>query len=234
MRNALKFVIALIVTILLMLTFRAVAFTVFTVNGAALSPDFVAGDRVLVNRWSYGLRIGNGGLDGGTRWLASAVERGDLVAYNCPPDSQHCITAQPVFIGYCKGVPGDTVKLKNIDLTLPGKQHPVTVSAANATMLAFLYNRYEGKAARAVDGRLFVDGVDVRKASFSRDYYWFLTGRKDNCADSRFYGPLPEECVIGRVSMLLYSIVPACPLFERLRHDRWLLFIKDGAKASHR
>ena len=224
----------MIVTILLMLAFRAVAFTVFTVNGAALSPDFVAGDRVLVNRWSYGLRIGNGGMDGGTRWLASPVAKGDLVVYNSPPDAQQGIASRPVCIGYCKGVPGDTVRLKRIALTLPGRRHPVTVSAANAMMLAFLYNRYEGKAARAVDGRLYVDGVEVRKASFSRDYYWFLTGRKDNLADSRFFGPLPEECVIGRVTMLLYSIVPACPLFERLRQDRWLLFISDGDSSSRR
>ena len=71
MRSALKFVMALIVTILLMLAFRALVFTVYTVSGSGLEPCFVSGDRVLVNRWSYGLRTGGGPYFRYTRWMPS-------------------------------------------------------------------------------------------------------------------------------------------------------------------
>ena len=109
MRSALKFVMALIVTILLMLAFRALVFTVYTVSGSGLEPCFVSGDRVLVNRWSYGLRTGGGPYFRYTRWMPSPVERGDLVAFNCPADSSVPFTSLPVSACYCTGVPGDTV-----------------------------------------------------------------------------------------------------------------------------
>ena len=84
MKFALKFVMALIVTTLLMLAFRALVFTVYTVRGTALEPCLVDGDRVLVNRWSYGLRAGGYGPFGYARWIGSQVERGDLVVFNNP------------------------------------------------------------------------------------------------------------------------------------------------------
>ena len=49
MRSTLKFLIVLAVSLLVMLVFRALAFTVYAVGGKALEPDFKAGDRVLVN-----------------------------------------------------------------------------------------------------------------------------------------------------------------------------------------
>ena len=79
MKCALKFVMALTVTILLMLAFRALAFTVYTVRGTALEPAFSDGDRVLVNRWSYGLRTGGGKMFRYVRWVARPVERGALL-----------------------------------------------------------------------------------------------------------------------------------------------------------
>ena len=57
-RQLLKTLITLAVAIVAMLLFRAAVVTVCCVEGDALQPVFLAGDRVLVNRWSYGLRTG--------------------------------------------------------------------------------------------------------------------------------------------------------------------------------
>ena len=85
MRKTAKFIIALALALLLMLGFRAIVFTICTVEGDALSPLFCKGDRVLVNRWSYGLRVGSDdGLIGYTRIGRSSVSRGDIVAFENP------------------------------------------------------------------------------------------------------------------------------------------------------
>ena len=89
MRNTLKFLLVLAVSLLLMMAFRALAFTVYKVEGSGLEPEFSAGDRVLVNRWSYGLRTGGGGPFSYGRLCRQPVERGDLVAYEDPRDSTH-------------------------------------------------------------------------------------------------------------------------------------------------
>ena len=105
MRSTLKFLITLAVSLLVMLAFRALVFSVYAVDGTALEPDFKAGDRVLVNRWSYGLRTGGEGLFNYGRLCRQMPTVGDFVAFE---DSTGA-----VMIGRCKALPGDTVLLKD-------------------------------------------------------------------------------------------------------------------------
>lgn len=221
----LKFIVAVAVTTVLMMCFRCLALTVYTVSGEALEPSFIDGDRVLVNRWSYGLRGGDGRLFRYMRWMPRQVERGDLVAFNCPADSTRRVSSRPVYFCYCKAVPGDTVRAQGMELTVPGRSHNVRVTKSNMRLIAYLYNRYEGRKAVVKGGRLTVDGAQVRCADFVNDYYWLYSGQPDNANDSRYFGFVPESHVIGRVSMLLYSIAPGKSVLERLRPGRSLLFI---------
>lgn len=84
MRNALKFLLALSVAILLMLAIRAYAFTIFTVTDSALSPALQKGDRVLVNRLNH-----------------APVEANDLIVFG---DTM-------MMAGIVEAIPGDTISL---------------------------------------------------------------------------------------------------------------------------
>jgi len=115
MRSTLKFFCALAVAFLVMLTFRALVFTIYTVPGSTLEPDFKAGDRVMVNRWSYGLRTGGSGLFSYGRLCCQPVSKGDLIAIDD--------TAGNVLIGRCTALPGDTIQLQKRTIIVPGKQN---------------------------------------------------------------------------------------------------------------
>lgn len=232
MKGALKFVIALIVTILLMLAFRALMFTVYTVRGTALEPCFIDGDRILVNRWSYGLRTGDGHLFRYTRWFGSPVERGDLAVIDNPQAVRQHSAWGDMSALYCTAVPGDTVTIAGMRVTVPGRQHPVEVTTSNMRLLSFIYNNYEGRKATVSGGRLTVDGVETRCAMFANDYYWFSAGHAGAAADSRYFGFVPEDHVIGKVTLLLYSVDSELQLKFRLRPDRWMLVIRKGGGTS--
>ena len=116
MRKALKFLLELAVALILMLCFRALVFTIYTVVGPALSPLLIQGDRVLVNRWSYGLRVGSDeGLIGYTRIGRQLVGQGDVVAFENPKDPSE------VLICRCHAGPGDTIHHDNQVLIVPGR-----------------------------------------------------------------------------------------------------------------
>ncbi len=106
MRNLLKFLLSLAAASLLMLAFRALVFTIYSINGEGLEPEFMAGDRVLVNRWSYGLRMGGRGLFAYDRICKQPINRGDIVAYENPCEGHQ----QRVLFGRIKALPGDTVR----------------------------------------------------------------------------------------------------------------------------
>ena len=115
MRRTARFLLALAVALVLMLCFRALAFTIYVVDGQAFSPLFHAGDRVMVNRWSYGLRVG--GQDGPFRYARigrQPMERGDIVAFENPQNTDE------VLICRCKAVPGDTIMHQGQPLVVPG------------------------------------------------------------------------------------------------------------------
>lgn len=116
MRQSLKFIIAFAIAAVVLLLFRALVFTLCVVDGNALNPELQQGDRVLVNRWSYGLRTGSEcGLFRYGRILKSEVRPGDIIAVENPTDS-----VEGVFIFRCKNTPGDTISYKGNMIIVPG------------------------------------------------------------------------------------------------------------------
>ncbi len=115
MSNWLKFVIVFASAFVLMLAFRALALSVYTVDGKGLQPVYIRGDRLLVNKWSYGLRIDGGGMLPYSRLLRKPIERGDIVLFDFPED-----TIQGEFIARCKAVPGDSIRIQNRMVVIPG------------------------------------------------------------------------------------------------------------------
>ena len=171
-----KFLLALLVAFILMLCFRAVVFTVCTIEGEGLSPLFCRGDRVLVNRWSYGLRVGSDdGLFSYHRIGRSQVQRGDLVAFNNPRNDDE------VLICRCLALPGDTIRPDGQSIIVPG-----LINCA------------------------------------ASDTYWMEAISQENPLDSRTLGFIPEQLIIGRVTMILFSHDSQQPLWRGWHSERTL------------
>ena len=115
MANWLKYVIALASAFALMLAFRALVFSIHSVNGNGLAPLYQNGDMLLVNRCSYGLRIAGNGLLPYARLQRCPVKRGDIVVFMAPNG-----IPSGVMIARCKAVPGDTIPTLDGLLIVPG------------------------------------------------------------------------------------------------------------------
>ena len=179
MRKLLKLLLALLVACLLMVAFRSLVISIYLVDGNGLEPEFQEGDRVLVNRWSYGLRTGGLGLFQYGRLCRQTVSRGDIVAYENPLSGRH----GEVLFGSVCALPGDTVRYCGRTLLIPS-----LAGCADA------------------------------------DYYWIKALNEQNPVDSRQMGFISEQCIIGRVFCVAYSLDPDQSLFLSLRRHR--LFVK--------
>ena len=91
--------------------------TIYTIGDDTLSPRLLCGDRVLVNRWSYGLRVSGGGLFSYGRIGRQKVCRGDLVAVDGEGDKS-AVSEPAIF--RCGAVPGDTVTVDGVLTIVPG------------------------------------------------------------------------------------------------------------------
>ena len=112
-----KTVIAILLAVVALLAFRSLVMTIYTIEGAALEPLFESGDRILVNRWSYGLRTGSiEGLFGYGRIGSQMPSRGDIIAFDDPSGS-----GEGVFLGRVTSLPGDTVTTRQGTYLVPGE-----------------------------------------------------------------------------------------------------------------
>jgi signal peptidase I len=119
MRNAVKFLLALIVAVILLFAFRALAFTIYTIPNKALEPMLLQGDRIMVNRWSYGLRVGGDFCFPYERIFKSSVKKGDFIAFNSPLDTLHRMSFRDVFVGKVTALPGDTITAYGEKFVIP-------------------------------------------------------------------------------------------------------------------
>lgn len=185
MRSTLKTLLALAIAILVMLLIRATVVTIYGVEGQALMPYFMAGDRVMVNRWSYGLRVGGNHFLHYSRLWRQPVERGDVVAVNDPTDTlQSSVDDRHVLFLRCKNVPGDRI--------------------------------------RQADGQQTV--IPGRYSCADKDYYLMEPIGKSSLSEKPDGAPLliPEDHIIGRAFLIIYSHDPEQPLWDGWRNDRFL------------
>lgn len=73
-----------------------------------------------------------------------------------------------------------------------------------------LYERcikvYEGNDFKVTDGQCYIDGKPVAEYTFKMDYYWMMGDNRDNSADSRYWGFVPEDHIVGTPLFIWMSI----------------------------
>lgn len=112
-----KYAVAIILASVALFAFRALVLTIYTIEGNALEPMFKSGDRIMVDRWSYGLRAGEiNGIFGYGRLGASMPEKGDIIAFD-----NNVPNPNGVFVGVVKALPGDTLNTKEGPFLVPGE-----------------------------------------------------------------------------------------------------------------
>ena len=121
----LKFIASLLTAALFVLAFRALAFTIYAMPCTEKDCGLVAGDRIVVNRWSYGLRTGDDKLFAYARLFPSEPKRGDVIAFNPPSDSTKRGFLRSVLVGRVKAVPGDTVGIGKERYSMPSTPCPM-------------------------------------------------------------------------------------------------------------
>lgn len=84
-------------------------------------------------------------------------------------------------------------------LIVPGKGKAVRVYPWNRTLLRNTLVLHEGKQAEIRNDTLYIEGRPSQHCYFTKDYYWMASNNSVNLSDSRLFGFVPQDHVIGKL-----------------------------------
>jgi len=96
-------------------------------------------------------------------------------------------------------------------ITIPRKGMQVALSARNFQAWEILIRR-EGHDAQRREGKVLIDGRETASYTVQRDYVFAMGDNRDNSLDSRFWGFVPLEDVIGTPFIVYWSWDPKIPI----------------------
>lgn len=262
------------------------------IPSSGMENSLYQGEGILVNKWSYGLRVPFPSLWGYHRLGKKPVEKGDIFLFNNPDPRRESewMERRELFISRCTGVAGDTLML-NRELTeiggevlspdskelyaypsaaedlvsealqsigiaeenklvsylsdgsyirsfshyeyylmvqklggkvvltpltskqpqevypfvVPRKGMPVKVYPWNVALLCNTIRAHEHRQAEVCRDTLWVEGVPVSEYAFTKDYYWVSSNDPVNLCDSRLFGFVPEDYIIGKACLIWFT-----------------------------
>jgi signal peptidase I len=201
--------------ILAVFLLRSFLFEPFKIPSGSMIPTLLVGDLILVNKYHYGIRLPV--LN--TKIVANNdPQRGDVMVFHYPVDSR---------IDYIKrvvGIPGDEVSYTNQALAINGQPVPVQSQGDYYDEDSMRYAPKFGEKLGAVSHGIL---VDPKRASIYRPmdsfvefrdncrytaegvtckvppgHYFVMGDNRDNSQDSRYWGFVADEHIVGRAFMV--------------------------------
>lgn len=188
--------------ILLVFVLRSFVVEPFRIPSGSMLPSLQVGDFILVNKFRYGLRLP---IINKKIVEMSAPGRGDVMVFRFPHDESIN------FIKRVVGLPGDKVEYRNKQVYINGlrilTERVGTYPFEEAGRRHIVANHFVEELGGAKHDILTDPGKRTTSMSFTvPDGHYFVMGdNRDYSNDSRFWGFVPEENVIGRAFFIWFS-----------------------------
>jgi signal peptidase I len=109
-------------------------------------------------------------------------------------------------------------------LWIPAKGATIRLTATNLILYERVIRNYEGQNLQIHNGKAYINGQKVEKYTFKLDYYWMMGDNRHNSADSRAWGFVPEDHIVGKPICVWLSLDKDRKLFDG--KIRWNRFFK--------
>ncbi len=182
--------------LLIVLVLRSFLVEPFQIPSGSMIPTLEVGDFILVNKYTYGLRL----PVVGTKFVeVNEPKRGEVMVFIPPHDKRY-------FIKRIVGLPGDTIRYENKILSVNGE---LVVSEVIDSVQIEMPNGMEQSGVLMNETLGDVQHETQIVSTPARDsgrnvwvvpegHYFMMGDNRDNSADSRVWGTVPEANIVGK------------------------------------
>jgi signal peptidase I len=197
---------SLLVTVIILTMIRSAIADWNDVPTGSMNPTIVQGDRVFINKLAYDLKVPF------TTWhLAqwSNPKRGDIVVFFSPADGQRLVKR-------VVGLPGDQIEMVNDHLLINGQRSEyallpagtgLDVPADNYGPREYAEEKVEGSPSHPVT--ILPRRLALRTfgpVTVPNGKYFMMGDNRDNSHDSRFFGAVDRNRIVGRATTVVISL----------------------------
>ena len=179
----------------LVLVLRSFLIEPFQIPTGSMIPTLNVGDFILVNKYAYGIRL----PVIGTKIVSiDDPKRGEVMVFIPPHENKY-------YIKRVIGLPGDTVRYENKTLFINGEEEQkdyvknITVDTSIGGLAGTLSSETLGSVIHPTQHIDVAGGRRLRTTWVVPSGHYFMMGdNRDNSADSREWGPVSEENIVGK------------------------------------
>jgi signal peptidase I len=108
---------------------------------------------------------------------------------------------------------------------IPRKGQRIAINTKNIAWYKRIISAYEGHQLAIKGNNIYIDGKKATSYRFAMNYYWMMGDNRFHSADSRVWGFVPEDHIVGRASFVWFSKSPFVDSFLGIRFNRIFHFI---------
>jgi signal peptidase I len=110
-------------------------------------------------------------------------------------------------------------------LWIPAKGVEVELTMENLPLYKRIITSYEGNTLEIKDGKIFINSEEAHSYTFQQDYYFMMGDNRHNSLDSRYWGFVPEDHIVGKPAVIWLSINGSKKFPNNIRWRRFFKFV---------
>ena len=110
---------------------------------------------------------------------------------------------------------------------IPKKGATLPLNEQNIAIYERPIKVYEGNDLQVKHGQIYINGKLATSYTFKMDYYWMMGDNRHNSADSRYWGFVPEDHIVGKPIFVWWSTDPDRKGLSGIRWNRLFKWVDD-------